>query len=152
MKRMFCRMAAVAAVLLVAGVSQQGFAQEKAKSRTLKVKLNYTGSGPVDDKHRIIVFLFDSPDFTQGGVMPFAEKDGAAKDAVVTFSDLDRSPVYVSCVYDPTGGYDGQSGPPPSGSSLGMYTTEPPAPGAVKIDEGKTAEIALPFDDSFKMP
>jgi hypothetical protein len=152
MKTLFCRMAAVAAVLLVAGVSQLGMAQEKAKARTLKVKLNYTGSGTVDDKHRIIVFLFDSPDFTQGSVMPFAEKDGAAKDAVVTFADLDRSPVYVSTVYDSTGAYDGQSGPPPSGASLGMYMTEPPQPGAVKIDEGKTGEIQLTFDDSFKMP
>jgi hypothetical protein len=152
MRRVFCQAAALAALLFMVGMSQQGSAQEKAKTRTLKVKLNYTGSGTVDDKHRIFVFLFDSPDFTQGNVMPFGEKDGAAKDAVVTFSDLDRSPVYVSCVYDVAGGYDGQSGPPPSGSPLGMYTTEPPQPTAIKIEEGKSGEIELAFGDDFKMP
>ena len=152
MRRSVCCAAAAIAAILLAGVCQPGMAQEKSKGKTLKVKLHYTGSGTVDDKHKIIAFLFDSPDFTQGGAMPFAEKDSSSKDGIVTFADVDRSPVYVTSVYDPTGGYDGQSGPPPSGSSLGMYSTEPGQPGAVKLEDGKAAEVELTFDDSFKMP
>ena len=141
---------AFAALILASGF-ELARAQDKAASRTLKVKLNYTGAGKVDDKHKILLFLFDSPEFTQGGVMPFANKQASAKDETLTFSELTQSPVYVAAVFDPSGGYDGQSGPPPTGSSLGMYTKTPPQPEPVKIEEGKTAEIELAFDDSFKM-
>jgi hypothetical protein len=112
---------------------------KKPAPRTLKVKLAYNGAGTVDDNHKIIVFIFDSP-------------DGAAKNATITFTDLDASPVYAVTVFDPKGEYDGQSGPPPSGASLGMYTKTPPKPEPVVIDPGKTVEIELPFDDSAKMP
>ena len=70
----------------------------------------------------------------------------------VTFSDIPGSPVYAAVVYDPTGSYDGASGPPPSGSSVGVYTKEPPKPGPVNIDAGKIVEIELPFDDTVKWP
>ena len=111
MKKMIHPARALLVLCLVAGVWQLGFAQEKtAKGRTLKVKVHYTGSGTVDEKHKIMTFLFDSPDFVRGGVIPFAVKDAASKDAALTFADVDRSPVYVSSVYDPSGGYDGQSG------------------------------------------
>ena len=33
-----------------------------------------------------------------------------------------------------------------------MYSTEPGQPGAVKLEDGKAAEVELTFDDSFKMP
>jgi hypothetical protein len=43
-------------------LAAQEKAPEKAPApRTLKVKLNYTGSGTVDEKHKIIVFVFDTP-------------------------------------------------------------------------------------------
>jgi hypothetical protein len=141
-----------ASLLILASAFQFATAQDKAATRTLKVKLNYTGSGTVDDKHKIQVFMFDTPDFTQGNAMPTGMQNTAAKDGSVTFSDIAGSPVYVVAVYDPTGGYDGQSGPPPSGSSLGMYTKEPPKPAPINIDAGKTAEIDLTFDDTAKMP
>src|SRR5215831_20800274 len=43
-----------------------------AAPRGLSVKLSYKGDGKVDDQHKILVFFFDSPDFTQGTVMPFS--------------------------------------------------------------------------------
>jgi hypothetical protein len=43
-----------------------------------------------------------------------------------------------------------QSGPLPSGSSLGLYRTIPGEPG--KLEDGKTVEIELSVDDSVKMP
>lgn len=148
MKKSICL---AASLMILAAGFQFGRAQDKAASRTLKVKLHYTGAGTVDDKHKIIVFMFDSPDFAQGNAMPTGMQMAAAKDGTVTFSAT-ASPVYVASVYDPTGGYDGQSGPPPSGSSLGMYTKEPPAPGPIAIEAGKTVEIDVSFDDSQKMP
>jgi hypothetical protein len=141
-----------AGLLILASGFQFGRAQDKAATRTLKVKVNYTGSGTVDDKHKIQVFLFDSPDFVQGNAMPTGMQMTASKDGTVTFSDIAGSPVYTAAIYDPTGGYDGQSGPPPSGSSAGLYTKEPPKPAPINIDAGKTVEIDLPFDDSTKMP
>lgn len=123
-----------------------------AAPRTLQLKIHYTGSGTVDDKHKILVFLFDTPEFVQGTVIPFAQQSVSAKEGSLTFSDIAKSPVYIAAVFDPTGGYDGQSGPPPSGSSLGIYTTAPPAPAGVNIEEGKTASVELTFDDTAKMP
>ena len=127
-------------------------AEKQAGPRTLKVKLNYTGSGKVDSEHRIMLFLFDSPEFVQGTVMPIGSMSASAKDETVVFSDVSGSPVYVVATYDPTGGYDGQSGPPPSGSSMGMYMKTPGTPEPVKIEPGETVQIELTFDDSFKMP
>jgi hypothetical protein len=143
-----------ALVLLgLAGVSQPGKAQDKAAGgRTLKVKLHFTGAGTVDQKHQIVLFLFDSPDFMQrNDAMPIARENATAKDVTVTFSDVAKSPVYLIAVYDPTGAYEGMS-PPPSGSSLGMYGKTPGQVEPVNIDAGKTAQIDLAFDDSFKMP
>ena len=141
-----------AGLLILASGFQFGKAQDKAATRTLKVNVKYTGAGTVDDKHKIQVFLFDSPDFMQGNAMPAGMQMTAAKDGTVTFSEIAASPVYAAAIYDPTGGYDGQSGPPPSGSSAGLYTKEPPKPAPIAIDAGKTADIVLPFDDTIKMP
>ena len=133
-------------------MAAQDKAPEKAPApRTLKVKLNYTGTGTVDEKHKIIVFVFDSPDFMQGNAMPVGAQATASKNGTVTFSDLASSPVYVSTVFDPTGQYEGMSAPP-SGSSMGLYGKTPGTPDPVKIEPGETAEIELAFDDTAKMP
>jgi len=141
-----------AGLLTLASAFQSARAQDKAATRTLKVNVKYTGAGPVDDKHKIQVFLFDSPDFTGGQAMPTGMQMTASKTGTVTFTDIAGSPVYVATIYDPKGEYDGASGPPPSGSSAGVYTKEPPKPGPIAIDGGKTVEIDLAFDDTIKMP
>ena len=141
-----------AGLLILASGFQFGRAQDKPATRTLKVNVKYTGSGPVDDKHKIQVFMFDTPDFMQGNAMPTGMQMTADKSGTVTFTDIGTSPVYAAAIYDPKGEYDGASGPPPSGSSAGLYTKEPPKPGPINIDAGKTAEVDLPFDDTIKMP
>ena len=125
-------------------------AQNKS-DRSLQVKLNYTGAGTVDDKHKILVFLFDSPDFAGGNVMPIGSEMATAKAQTVTFSNLTASPVYVVAVFDPKGEYDGMS-MPPSGSSLGLYASQEGKPNPINLEPGKPAQISLPFDDSVKMP
>lgn len=134
-------------------MAQQPKPDEKpAAGRTLKAKLNYTGAGTVDEKHKIFLFVFDTPDFMQGGSMPIGFGSASAKDGTITVPDLAVSPIYVAVAFDPSGGYDGQSGPPPSGASMGVYAKTPGTPEPVKIDAGKTAEITVTFDDSAKMP
>jgi len=127
-------------------------APEKAPApRTLKVKLNYTGAGTVDEKHKIVVFAFDTADFMQGNAMPVGAQSASSKTGVVTFSDLASSPIYITAVFDPTGQYEGMS-PPPSGSSLGLYGKTPGTPDPIKIEPGETATVELAFDDTAKMP
>ena len=142
----------LAVALLAPAAQQEKPAEKKAASGTLKVKLNYTGTGKVDSQHKIMLFLFDSPEFVKGTVMPIGSMSASTKDETVVFSDLAQSPVYVVATYDPTGSYDGQSGPPPSGSSSGMYSKTPGTPEPVKIEPGETVQIELAFDDSYKMP
>ncbi len=151
MRRLLAVTFGVAALLVSAYAAQQEKKEEKQAARTLKVKLNYTGSGTVDEKHKIVVFIFESPDFMQGAAMPADMRAAKAKDETVTFSGLATSPVYVVCVYDPTGAYEGMS-PPPSGSSMGMYSKTPGQPEPVKVEPGQTVEIELAFDDTAKMP
>src|SRR6476659_626598 len=81
-------------------VNVAGPARADEKGRTLNVKLNYTGSGTVDDKHLIQVFVWDSPEFINGGAMPIGMKSASSKNATVTFAELDKSPVYVSTAFD----------------------------------------------------
>lgn len=117
----------------------------------LDVHLNYSGSGTVDEKHKIYFVLWDSPDFARGGgSMPTALQPSSSKDGTVTFDNLTKTPVYVSAAYDPSGQWDAQS-PPPEGSSLGIYTKTPGQPEPVQLTPGKTARIDLAFDDSVKM-
>ena len=106
----------------------------------------------MDAKHRIAVFLFDTPDFMAGNVMFIAKDVASAKDAVVTFSGLTTSPIYAAAAFDPAGDYDGESGPPPQGSSVGIFSKTPGVPAPIDIEPGKTVQVELAFDDTIKMP
>jgi hypothetical protein len=130
-------------------------AQEKSDKKEpskLKLKVTYTGSGTVDAKHPVIAFLFDTPDFTQGGVIPFASKSLTSKTQTVVFEDITADNVYIATAFTPDGSYDGQSGPPPSGASMGLYGKTPGTPDPVKMEPGKTSEAEVTFDDTAKMP
>lgn len=128
-----------------------GWTISAQQGRTLQVQIHYTGSGTVDKDHKIFVALWDSPDFTDGNSPPAAVQSTSSKDGIVTFSDIPTSPVFTSTAYDPTGQWDAQSGPPPTGSSLGMYSKAPPKPDPIAIAPGKTAKVEITFDDSQKV-
>jgi hypothetical protein len=133
--------------------SAPAFPQEKKAGPTIQVQLNYTGSGTVDDKHKIYVALWDSADFMQGaGTMPVLLLPADSKTGTVTFTDVKTIPAYVSCVFDPTGSWDAASGPPPSGSALGVYSKTPGQPEPIKGAPGETVKVTLAFDDTAKMP
>jgi hypothetical protein len=117
----------------------------------IEVQVHYSGSGTVDQKHKIYVVVWDSPDFIKGqGVTPVAIQPTSSKDGVVTFNDVTKTPAYVSAAYDPSGQWDAQS-PPPEGSSLGLYSKTPGTPAPIELKPRKTVSIELPFDDSVKM-
>jgi hypothetical protein len=87
----------------------------------LIVQVSYTGSGKVDESHKVYVVLWDNPDFVKGSsAPPIAIKSVTSKSATAEFDDVQKNPIYVSMVYDPTGQWDAMS-PPPAGSSLGLY-------------------------------
>lgn len=124
--------------------------QESNAGSTLQVRLNYSGTGTVDEQHKIYVALWDSPDFVKSDMPPFATQPVSSKNGVVTFNNVQKTPVYVSTAYDPSGHWDAQSSPP-DGSSLGLYTKTPGQPAPVDLKPGKTTKIELAFDDSVKM-
>ena len=118
--------------------------------RTLKVNLHYTGTVTVDEKHKVFVLLFNSPDFMQGEGKPVEIHAASAKDETLTFSDLKDSPVYAAVVLDPSGQYGGWS-QPPSGSSTAIYAKNPDVPEPVTIEPGGTVDISIAFDDLHKI-
>jgi len=151
MKKSVGAAAGVVLLLCAAVMLEYVKAQEGSPLRGLQVKVHYKGSGTVDEKHKILVFLFDSPEFGQGNVMAFAVMSTNSKDGTVTFNDVTKSPVYIGTVYEPSGSYAERQGPPPPGSSMGMYSKTPGQPAPVKVEAGKTVNVEVTFDDSVKM-
>ena len=117
---------------------------------TLQVQLHYTGSGTVDAGHKIFVALWDSADLSGGP--PTEVKSATTKNATVTFSNVKKVPAFVSAAFDPTGQWDGASGPPPTGASLGMYSKAPPKPDPIDIKPGTIAKVTITFNDAAKVP
>jgi len=138
---------AIAAFLAI--VTAYPAAQTSADKRTIQVEINYTGSGTVDARHKIYVALWNSSDLSGGPPVDLQSMD--SKKGTVTFSDVQTVPAYVSTAYDPTGAWDAQS-PPPSGSSIGVYSKNPPTPDPIDVAAGKTVTVSITFNDSAKVP
>ncbi len=147
-------LSAVFGVLLLTFLANGAHSGQAGKAavngRTLKLNLRYTGTGAVDEKHKIFVFVFNSTDFMEGNGQPVATRTAMSKEETLTFSELADSPLYAAVVYDPSGDYDGQS-QPPSGASTAIYAKSPNVPEPIAIDPGKAAEITVSFDDTHKM-
>ena len=127
-------------------------ANSQTKGASLIVRVSYTGSGTVDESHKIYVALWDSPDFVKdsaGSMEPMAAKPVASKSGSVRFDDISKNPVYVSMAYDPTGAWQADR-PPPAGSSLGLYAKQPGVPAPIQLKPGKPTTISVTLDDSVK--
>jgi hypothetical protein len=142
--------------LLFSGMMAFAFAFAAAaqtESSKLTAQISYTGSGTVDDSHKVYVVLWDTPDFMKddaSGIMPIDVKAITSKSAAAQFDDVKKNPVYVSMVYDPSGKWEATSAPP-AGSSLGLYQRDPGSPAPIRLQPGKTNQISATFDDSYKM-
>jgi hypothetical protein len=117
--------------------------------RTIQVDVEYTGAGKVDANHKVYVALWDSADMNSGP--PVATKALDSKRGMVTFTDVQTVLAYVTTAFDPTGGW-GADSPPPSGTSLGMYSAHPPKPEPIEVAPGKTVKVKVTFDDTNKVP
>jgi hypothetical protein len=122
----------------------------QAPAPTLRVTVRYTGAGQVDAVHKVIIWLFDSPDFmtNPGASMPIATSSLERNGDVATFPSVGAAQVWIATMFDQTGGFDG-SGPPPSGSPVGVYMENgQPTP----IAPASTGTVTVSFDDSFRVP
>ena len=72
----------------------------------------------------------------------------------MVFANVPRGSYYIFTAYDASGTWDGTPTPegPPSGTSLGVYTTKPPKPEPIQVDPGKATKIKVTFDDTRKVP
>ena len=109
----------------------------------ISVAASYKGKGPVDDKHKILVFLFDHPNPTAGS-SPLATLSIAKNGDVVTFKGVTAKTAYVTMVYDEKSNYDGNS-PPPVGAPIGSYSK-----GGKPIPVKPGDKVKATFDDSVR--
>ncbi len=122
-----------------------------AQGRSLKVTVNYTGSGDVSAANAIYLSVWDTPNL-QGGSIPIAQQIVVKNGESISFDNLTASTVYLAALYDTTGGWDAQS-VPPSGTAAGVYNPDAVgSPGAIEVDDGQTVELDFTFDDAFRMP
>lgn len=119
-----------------------------AAAKNVSVTVTYTGKGPVDAKHGILVFLFADPNIGAGskplGPPQIIQKNGAT----ATFKDVSAAPVYIAVVYNETGTYDG-SQPPAPGTPMGIYAKAPKQP-AIPVTPGPKTTVKMSFSDATK--
>jgi hypothetical protein len=109
----------------------------------ITVSASYKGKGPIDEKHKILVFLFDHPNPVSGSE-PIGLQMIAKNGDVVTFKGVKVNPVYVTMVYDEKSNYDGKS-PPPPGAPFGSYSK-----GGKTIPVKPGEKVKATFDDSVR--
>jgi len=145
------RMVCALAMLGVLGILTSGNARagQEAASGKLSVVLNYTGSGTVDQDHRIWIWLFDTPNISTDS-QPLATGVVSSNGAAYKFVGLPKD-VYIAAAYDEKGGYDGTSGAPPSGTPYTIYGGGSGAASAVPTG-GDTASVTVSFDDTLRIP
>ena len=137
------------AIALAAGAVAGLVAAPAAVSQdsSVRVTVKYTGKGPVDETHRVWLWLFDTPDIGPGS-MPIAELSIGKNGDTATFDSVSAAKVWIAAAYDVNGTMSG-SAPPPSGTPVGVYASSTGAPEGVKPGD---KPAILTFDDSFRMP
>ena len=118
-----------------------------AQGRTLKVTVNYTGSGEVSATNAVLVSVWTSPpvgDTTAPLALEVVQENGAT----VTFENLTASPVYLVAFYDTQGDGMVASGMPFGGYGADAYG----APSAIVVGDSQTVEVELSFDDTLRIP
>jgi hypothetical protein len=138
---------AVAASAADGTTTAPGAATLAKAAGAVKVTINYKGKGTVDAKHRVWVWLFDTPDIGPGS-MPIAELSIDANGAVATFDGVDAKRVWVAAAFDESGTMSGNA-PPPSGSPVGILLSADGTPKSVVPGEDA---VVVTFDDSQRMP
>jgi uncharacterized protein (DUF2141 family) len=136
------RRAAVLGMLVTIAVTSGPMAQAAGD---VAVTVTYKGKGKVDATHEVWVFLFETPDLGDSA-RPIANQTVTKNGGTATFTKVAVEPVYIAVVYDEKGDYDGNLGPPPAGSPIGIYSTDGKTLAPVKPGAG--AKVKLTFDDT----
>jgi ribonucleotide monophosphatase NagD (HAD superfamily) len=162
---------AVVSLLAPVLAGAQAKAPTTAPERTLNVKVNYTGAGTVDAKHKVYVLVFDQDPFTSERLAEVAAKPAtsdaqpangqktayvlgrqgaSSKTETLSFKNLPSETVYVAVFFDQSGTYDGRRDPG-QGSPMSVYG-KPGKPDPIVLAAGKPTEVTVSFDDSTKTP
>ena len=115
---------------------------------TLKVTVQYTGSGQVSQEKRLWVWLFDQLPDHAAGTQPIAAQSVAVNGGVANFTGITAPQVWVAVMFDERGGYMAD-GPPPSGSPAWAYMVNDQQ---VPVTPGPNASIQITFNDQFRLP
>ena len=116
-------------------------------TRTLEVKMTFTGEGNVSNSNAIHIYLFDKPEIDSGAI-PISWASATENGQNVSIGGLTATTVYLVAAY---GDYDPTMGPPPRETPVSFYLPGDPYPKAIELDKEKT-EIDFTFDDSIRMP
>jgi len=127
------------------GTATKQSAAAKPAAGTLPVTLNYKGKGVVDEKHKLIVWMFSDANITSGS-RPVGTQMTTKNGGQVMFTNAPSTPVYLFAVYDETGNYDGVSGPPPPGLPCAIYKKAPKGP-PTPVTAG-TEAVTFTFTDA----
>lgn len=138
------------ALIACAGVAQASVSAASATvaqaADGVNVTVTYTGKGEVDARHRLWIWLFDSPNIGPGA-MPVAELSLDKNGDTAAFSGVTTPTVWIAIAYDEQGGFAG-SAPPPPGSPVTLHMD---ANGPIGVTPGPTANVTITFDDSQRM-
>lgn len=148
MTKRFALSLAIATALATGAVADEiAAAPADSQDSSVRVTVKYTGKGPVDETHLLWLWLFDTPDIGPGS-MPIAVLSVSKNGDTATFESVSTAKVWIAAAYDVHGTMSG-SGPPPSGTPVGVYASSTGAPEGVKPGD---KPAILTFDDSFRMP
>jgi hypothetical protein len=110
------------------------------------VTVNYTGKGPVDPGHAVLLFLLADPNVGPASrpIAPpqFVRKNGET----VRFENISAPTVYIVAVYNENGTYDGGS-VPPEGIPYTVYAKDAKSP-PIGVKPGPKTAIKITFNDS----
>jgi hypothetical protein len=133
---------AAALLALVAGSQQRADAPPQPGANDVSVTVRYTGKGPVNEAHQILVFLFAEAS-VDAQSEPLAREVIKENGGVATFRNVAVNPVYVYVVYDEKGDYTGIGGPPPEGTPVGRYMTDPAQATAAPVKPGSKVKMSF---------
>ena len=151
MSQSFVRSGVVVAMLSAVGVTVPSALDARgpdAAAGSVKVTVNYSGKGDVNDSHRLWVWLFDSPNIGASS-SPIAEMSLDKNGGTATFDAIGESEVWIAVAYDVNGNFGGNA-PPPSGSPVSTYGMAKGAPASVS--PGEKGAVTFAFADTVKMP
>ena len=138
-------LAATAALSAQTRQTQPPPAAGAAAAHNLSVTIKYTGKGVVDANHPVLVFLFETAPVSSAS-QPVNMQMVTSNGGVASFQNIPQAKVCIVAVFDQTGNYTGQGGPPPVGTSMGYYNPAPKATDAALITVGPKTAVTLTFD------